>query len=293
MAFVDSPDVAGPPLRRQPDSHSVRLEASRQKHRAARGRSVRTDYLLTGIAFCGVCGSRLIGFTKKSSKGYRTPYYVCGGRHNGNHDACPNRYTVPAKTVEGHILSLIKADLAKLKTDSRLIEHVKEVVRRLTGRASDSAVQLERRLADITKQLAGLQEHLMVMDAETAKGMGLYAKAEGLVEEKSSTEKRLAEVKRALPKLPSEAVIRSRAAMALDEFEATIESAPLEQRREMVRTYVEKIEADPDSQTVRISLFSPLFSSVIVWSTPRSVHAEPIMLNHARGNKEKPSRTRG
>src|SRR5262249_3337761 len=48
-----------------------------------RGGAMRSEYLLSGLMKCGVCGGKLTGNTSKSGKGYRTRYYTCSRYHAG------------------------------------------------------------------------------------------------------------------------------------------------------------------------------------------------------------------
>ena len=68
------------------DQVQQRRKRSKEKHCHTTGANHRTDYLLTGLMFCGVCGGKLCGMTKTSGKGYKTRYYVYQTQHNGHHD---------------------------------------------------------------------------------------------------------------------------------------------------------------------------------------------------------------
>jgi len=78
---------------------------------------MKSEFLLTGLFFCGVCGGKMTGQTTTSGKGIKTRYYVCGRHSSGHKHECPKRYSVPAKLVEQHILTLIRRDLMALKND--------------------------------------------------------------------------------------------------------------------------------------------------------------------------------
>ena len=113
------------------DRVQQRRGQSKQENRHTTGSATKAGYLLTGRISCGVCGGRLTGQTKTSGKKsngsrVRKRYYVCSTHHNGHHDRCPNRYSVPADVVEQYILALIREDLAKLRDDDKLHEYIEQ-----------------------------------------------------------------------------------------------------------------------------------------------------------------------
>jgi len=56
---------------------------------------MRSEYLLSGLMTCGVCGGKLTGNTSKSGKGIRTRYYACSRHHAGYTDECPRATWCP------------------------------------------------------------------------------------------------------------------------------------------------------------------------------------------------------
>jgi site-specific DNA recombinase len=240
-----------------------RRKASKEQYRKVVGHAIYSEYLLSGLIFCGVCGGRMIGQTTKSGKGYRTRYYVCGTHHRGDHEACPHRYNVPAGSVEDHILGLIKDDLVRLRDDQHLHEYVAQELQRITGGQNNASEQLQRRLADLDQQAAGLRDHFKSLDAETAKALGLYDEARRIADERKMVEHDLNLLPAALPQLPDAGTVRTRAKAAFDQLEAVLASATIEQRRELVGLYVQNIKADPATFSVQISLYPALFTEII------------------------------
>ncbi|MFA9477750.1 recombinase family protein [Phycisphaerales bacterium AB-hyl4] len=240
-----------------------RRTSSREQHRHTTGRAVKAGYLLTGLAFCGICGGRLTGQTTISGKGYRTRYYVCATHHAGHHDRCPKRHKIPADKVEGHILGLIREDVGRIRHDHKLHEYIADELRRVSGGNEDAREQLKRRQDDLGRQIDKVREHLLAMDAESAKVMGLYEKAAELTEQQKQVEQALAKLGDELPTLPEVAELQARAVAAFDELEKVLESGTLEEKRELIAAYVQKIKAEPDHHQVQISLYPALFSRKI------------------------------
>lgn len=240
-----------------------RRQDSREQNRSTTGRAVRANYLLTGLAVCGVCGAKLTGQTTTSGKGYRTRYYICSAHHAGHHDRCADRYKVPAEPVEQHILDLIRTDLEQLRTDDHLHEYVAAELRRAAGGRTDARDQLQRRQAELDQQMAKLRDHLLALDPETAKSLGLYDQAKLVAEQRQDVEAQLAEVAGTLPELPDVAELKARAAAAFDDLEGILARGTLEEKRELIALYVQKIKAEPDHHQVQISLYPALFSRKI------------------------------
>jgi hypothetical protein len=240
-----------------------RRKESREKHCHVSGPAIRSEYILTHVAICGVCGSRLTGQTTTSGKGYRTRYYICSCHHRGDHKLCPKRYKVPAVLLEDHIIGLIKDDLGRLRDDEKLHQYIAEELGRLRGSQCNAREQLQRRLAELDQTAAKLRDHLKALDPATAAGLGIYDEAKALMEERAIVEKDLGELAPASPALPAAAELRRNADRAFDELDKVLAGGTIEQRRELIGLYVQKIKADPDTNSVQISLFSALFSRVV------------------------------
>ena len=76
--------------------------------------------------------------------------------------------------MEAYILDRIRADLMNLRDDDQLHRMIAKELERMAGGQSDARDQLSRRLASLDQQAATVRDHLMSMDAETAKALGLY-----------------------------------------------------------------------------------------------------------------------
>jgi site-specific DNA recombinase len=242
---------------------------SKTKHAHYRGNSMKSEYLLTGRIFCGVCGGRLTGMTRTSGKGYKTRYYVCSKNHAGHRDVCSKRYSVPADVVEQHILKLIQTDLVKLKDNEKLHEYVEQELRRLSGSKHDAREQLQNRLASLDQKIARLRDHLGSMSPQTAESLGLYLQADDLASERAQVEQELdATTMHAM--LPPVDDLRKRISAEFDRVEELLASGTLEERRAMIGNYVDTIKADPNEQVVHIGLYPILFSQTIEVQEPSS-----------------------
>jgi site-specific DNA recombinase len=245
------------------DQVQQRRQASKTRQSYYRGPAMRSEYLLTGLFFCGVCGGKMTGQTCTSGKGIKTCYYVCGRHSAGHKHECPKRYTVPAKLVENHIIGLIRTDLEQLRDDDKLHEYVAQELGRLFGHETDAREQLQRRLADLDQQTAKVRDHMLALDPDTAKSLGMYDQAKALADDRRQVEAELAGLAEKAPNLPGADELRRRVSAEFDLLGEVLGGGTVEEKRELISHYIQKIKADPDQQTVHISLYPTLLSQKI------------------------------
>ncbi|MEO6434449.1 MAG: hypothetical protein ABIP55_01645, partial [Tepidisphaeraceae bacterium] len=153
---------------------------------------------------------------------------------------------------------LIRSDLMKLRDDDQLHACIAEEFGRLHGSRVDAQQQNQRRLADLDQQAVKLREHLLAMDTKAAQALGLYDQAQRVAEEKESLERQI--IEQPTVKVPSPSEVRAQAASLFVRLEAVIAGGTIEEQRQFVALYVHRIEADPKSQRVKISLYPPMFN---------------------------------
>lgn len=229
------------------------------------GQSVRQGYLLTGGTLkCGICGGNLIGQTQKEKRVdgsvHRRKRYICGVHHKGQIEQCPQRYHLPVEVVEGPVWQYLKQDLQQLQGNQRVYAYVQEELAKLCGGKADAQKALQARLSDLDSQIAKLTSHLSVMDVQTATLMGLYAKAKTLTEERQQVQDQLTQLAGEVPEMPSTQEIARKADEALAKLDTLLASGSLEEKRELVRTYVKGIKVDPKAQILELSVMPALFS---------------------------------
>lgn len=119
------------------------------------GADLRSAYLLSGIAKCGVCGESLVSFKRKPGQG--KDLYVCAFHHRRGEAICTNTIRMPQATLDSALLHALAAVL-----DERMIA---EAVRRALAdiRAGQTAfpdqrLALERQLSLVEARLRHLVE---------------------------------------------------------------------------------------------------------------------------------------
>ncbi|WP_428390166.1 recombinase family protein [Mucisphaera sp.] len=240
-----------------------RRKASKDKHQKVMGQVVHSTFLLTGLFRCGVCGGSMTGASRRAAGGVKNRRYVCSTNHNGHKDRCPKRYEVPADPIERHVLDTIVDDLRHLAEDDRLHELIREQINEALGGRQDASSELQKRLAELDQQAAKLRDHLLALDPAAAKSLGLYEQAESLASKRAEIERKLAQLTEYLPNLPDAGFIREKAQKALSNLRDVLANGTIEQKRELIAVYVQKIKADPDTKSVMISLYPALFRPLI------------------------------
>ena len=80
-------------------------EAQRMKKKTARHvEQGAVDYLLTGKAFCGLCGAAMVGDSGTSKTGARHHYYSC---YHRKHDKACSKKSVPKDYLEDTVISFV------------------------------------------------------------------------------------------------------------------------------------------------------------------------------------------
>ena len=107
-----------PPIVNRTTFEQVRQIAASRRPSVSHPREVASQYLLSGIARCALCGSTAIGTTGKSG---RFLYYTCNKRFKKGRDACGTR-SMNARKLEAFVIDRIKDNIL---TEENLMELVK------------------------------------------------------------------------------------------------------------------------------------------------------------------------
>jgi DNA invertase Pin-like site-specific DNA recombinase len=243
-----------------------KLAKASAEHSHVTGRRIRGNYLLSNTLTCDICGGAITGQTSthrlRNGTKIKTRYYVCATHHKGDYSACPKRFNVKADIVEEKVLKVIQNDLEHLKEDRQLHTYVEEELKKLCGNQIDARKGLHSRLSELDTQISKLTTHLSVLDAQTAATLGLYAKAKTLAEERQKVESELQATTAVIPDLPTPKEIAQRANEELSHLATLMATGTLEERRELIRTYVKAGKVDPKSQEIELTFAPALFSRI-------------------------------
>ena len=132
-----------PPIVGRSVFEQVRSMAAARRPSNSHPREVASQYLLSGLARCGSCGSTAIGTTGKSGKYF---YYTCNKRYKKGRDAC-NAASMNARKLEMFVIDQIKESILTEWNLRQLVELSNEqlsIDRRRIERRLDSLALVNR-----------------------------------------------------------------------------------------------------------------------------------------------------
>ena len=112
-------------------------------------RTINSDFLLSGMLYCGKCGLRMLGCAAKSSRFF---YYACQNYYKRGKDVCDARL-INKDRLEAFVIDRVKANIL---TE----ENLAELVRLTNEEIGQAKNEYEDRLAVIDGQLEDLRERL-------------------------------------------------------------------------------------------------------------------------------------
>jgi site-specific DNA recombinase len=123
--------------------------------------SKHSQYLLTGLLECQLCGSKMYGYTYSNpmKEGRIYQYYRCNGHISKGSSVCPGN-TVDSRLIEGIILD-------ELKTISTNPE-------RLGEKAKDFSVRFNQEIVPLLEQQKAIQQSLAKIGKKGQRLLGLY-----------------------------------------------------------------------------------------------------------------------
>ena len=129
----------------------------RMKENRHRGGShtAKYDYLLSGLVYCGYCGSSMSGSRITKKKGNVNVYYRCGTKSRKGINECPSKY-INASKLESFIIGRLAQTINNSDLLSRIVDHVREKYAAL----SDSSTAKRARLAAREKKLLNSLDRL-------------------------------------------------------------------------------------------------------------------------------------
>lgn len=142
------------------------------KHRSFTKKRITREesdpYLLTGILFCGHCGSQMTGESARSSTGKTYHYYSCIGTRHQSRNGCTKR-RVPRDWIESEVIRIINEHILTDEFIQTLTKRIMEIQRQ--DIESDNLRQLqaelkatEIKIANLTKAIeagAGFSETIL------------------------------------------------------------------------------------------------------------------------------------
>jgi hypothetical protein len=131
-----------------------------------------SQYLLTGLAQCAICGGGLFVQTRSHGR-QRARFYACSTFHHKGQRVCPNNQPLPMARIDGEVLSAFRHDLLSPVVLERAL-------RKLQGRLSAQPNADADRAAALKAESERLRLELTRLSAALAEGAALPSVLEAI-----------------------------------------------------------------------------------------------------------------
>ncbi|MFQ5512004.1 MAG: recombinase family protein, partial [Candidatus Krumholzibacteriia bacterium] len=225
------------------------------------GRSKTAPYLLSGLVRCELCRHSFSGQRRKKGKPRRDGtytmnyYYECSGFLQKGHSVCRGDL-IRKEEIEAGVLDLIGHRVGSFlsKGGTRILE--KMIARGLRASSDDPKQEmrkLEGEIGKVDHKIDKLIEHVLDR-VSAANRVFLDRKLDGLRQERDGLIARLEELK-ALPATQVDARRTAKELVAnMGGFEQIFEEGTLQEKKEFIRLFVEKIDLNTEERKARVHI---------------------------------------
>lgn len=229
---------------------AMAITKSRQPRTPA-ARSYDSRFLLTGLNLegqpfftCKVCGKNIVG----AGNGY-SGKYICSSFHNKGSIACQNNTRISHQFLERNLLAEIEKVFGAPEAIDAMISEINSRMQSGTVSYNKGITALEKELKKNNKQIE------LTFDA-FSKGIDADLCNERLTKFKSDRlelTSKLEQLKKDQPHLLT--VDPKKAHEYFTNSKRIYESGSNEQRRQLFKTYVRRMELDPDARQVNVTFY--------------------------------------
>ena len=211
---------------------------------------VGSQYLLSGLLRCGVCGKPYSGQGAKSGK---FAYYVCGSLLREGAGTCTARY-LNAERVEDFIIDKVRERILTEETITELVTLVAEEIDALAGEVNGRLTAITAELADVETRLENLYQALetkqLPIEVLSPRILSLKARQDQLTAAKEEAEDQL---ERRRVELPTSKEIKGYVA----DFREFLMEGTFPERKALIRNFVQGIEVVDGEATLTYTIPMP------------------------------------
>ena len=208
-----------------------------------------SQYLLSGLLRCGVCGRPYSGQGAKSGQ---FAYYICGSLFREGAGACTARY-LNATKVEDLVIEKVRERILTEETITELVTLVAEEIDNLAGEVNGRLNAINSELSDVETRLENLYQALETKQLPIealSPHPALKSRQDQLTaareEAKGQLEQRRAE-------LPTSKEIRGYVA----DFREFLQEGTFPERKALIRNFVQGIEIVDDEAVLTYTIPMP------------------------------------
>ncbi len=226
-------------------------EAMRERApKVQRPARVGSQYLLSGLLKCGVCGKP---YSAQGAKSGQFAYYICGTLFREGAGMCSARY-LNAPKLETFVVEKIRERILTEETIVALVQLVAEEIDAMAGELSGRLEVVEAELSDVRKRLEKLYEAIetseLTLEVLSPRIMSLRHREEQLEAARDDAETRLEQRRVVLP--DTEEIVEYVA-----DFRNFLKDGTIPERKALIRNFVEGIEVVGDEATLTYTVPMP------------------------------------
>ena len=211
---------------------------------------VGSQYLLSGLLKCGVCGRP---YSAQGAKSGQFAYYICGTLFREGAGTCSARY-LNAPKLETFVVEKIRERILNEETIVALVQLVAEEIDAMAGELSGRLDVIEAELSDVRKRLEKLYEAIetseLTIEVLSPRIMSLRHREEQLEAAREDAETQLEQRRVELP--DTEEIARYVA-----DFRDFLKEGTIPERKALIRNFVEGIEVAGDEATLTYTVPMP------------------------------------
>ena len=211
---------------------------------------VGSQYLLSGLLRCGVCGKP---YSAQGAKSGQFAYYVCASLFREGAGACTARYLNAAK-VEDLVIQKVRERILTEETITELVTLVAEEIDALAGEVNGRLTAINCELTDVDTRLENLYQALetkqLPIEALSPRILSLKSRQDQLTAAREGAEAQL-EQRRA--ELPTSKEIKGYVA----DFRELFREGTFPERKALIRNFVQGIEIVEDEAVLTYTILMP------------------------------------
>ena len=228
----------------------VQQAMSERAPKVQRPARVGSQYLLSGLLKCGVCGRP---YSAQGAKSGQFAYYICGTLFREGAGTCSARY-LNAPKLETFVVEKIRERILTEETIVALVQLVAEEIDAMAGELSGRLEVVEAELSDVRKRLEKLYEAIetseLTLEVLSPRIMSLRHREEQLEAARDDAETRLEQRRVVLP--DTEEIVEYVA-----DFRDFLKDGTIPERKALIRNFVECIEVVGDEATLTYTVPMP------------------------------------
>ena len=214
---------------------------------------VGSQYLLSGLLRCGVCGVCGKPYSAQGAKSGQFAYYICATLYREGAGACTARYLNAGK-VEDLVIEKVRERILTEETITELVTLVAEEIDNLAGEVNGRLTAISAELTDVETRLENLYQALetkqLPIEVLSPRILSLKARQDQLTAAREGAESQL-EQRRA--ELPTSKEIKGYVA----DFREFLQEGTFPERKALIRNFVQGIEIVEDEAVLTYTIPMP------------------------------------